>query len=111
MKFDDMQSVQLPTVGYITPPPERADFEKQGGGFDILYPEKPHAWPEDGLLEEDRQLEAQAQSAEAVEHTVPLRSKLVFLIAYFLLNLTLTISNKAVLGKVSPVRLPLFVRS
>jgi len=35
-----------------------------------------------------------------VEHQVSLRSKMLFLVAYFLLNLALTLSNKAVLGKV-----------
>lgn len=41
----------------------------------------------------------EAQLDAAPEHYVPTRSKLLFLAAYFFLNLFLTLSNKAVLGK------------
>lgn len=41
----------------------------------------------------------EAQLDVAPEHYVPTRSKLLFLAAYFFLNLFLTLSNKAVLGK------------
>ncbi|KAK4503433.1 hypothetical protein PRZ48_004348 [Zasmidium cellare] len=53
--------------------------------------------PSDGLLKEDRDIEAQ-QPAPA-EHYVSTRAKLSFLAAYFFLNLFLTLSNKSVLGK------------
>jgi len=56
----------------------------------------------DGLLKQEHDIEAQITKPEssAVEHHVSLRSKYIFLAMYFFLNLTLTISNKAVLGKV-----------
>lgn len=41
----------------------------------------------------------ESQQEAPPEHFVPLRSKLLFLAAYFFLNLFLTLSNKAVLGK------------
>ena len=41
----------------------------------------------------------------ALEYSIPARRKLVYLAGYFTLNLTLTIYNKAVLGKVSLVPL------
>lgn len=53
----------------------------------------------DDALKAARHLEAQPQTA-AVEHNVSLRSKLLFLGAWFSLNLVLTISNKAVLAQV-----------
>lgn len=59
--------------------------------------------PTDGLLKESGDVEAQkdtSSSTTAVEHTVSMKSKLSFLGAYFLLNLALTLSNKAVLGHV-----------
>ncbi|RMX93791.1 hypothetical protein D0867_14085 [Hortaea werneckii] len=56
----------------------------------------------EGLLrKEERDLEAQSHAAPAVEHTVSPKKKLLFLGAWFFFNLALTISNKAVLGKVS----------
>lgn len=54
----------------------------------------------DDLQKDPREVEAQQQNPQPVEHQIPLRSKLVFLGAYFILNLALTLSNKAVLGKV-----------
>lgn len=58
----------------------------------------------DSLLKEGADLESQTREANthanlATEHTIPLRSKLLFLAAYFALNLGLTLSNKALLGK------------
>lgn len=53
---------------------------------------------QDGLLKESGDVEAQ-QPAPA-EHYVSTRMKLLFLGAYFFLNLFLTLSNKSVLGKV-----------
>lgn len=57
----------------------------------------------DGLLKEEQDVEAQKKEEPivAVEHYVSMKAKMLFLAMYFLLNLTLTISNKAVLGKVS----------
>lgn len=57
---------------------------------------------DDGLLKEyNSDLEAQKESAPlVVEHQVSFRSKMLSLTAYFILNLALTLSNKAVLGKV-----------
>lgn len=43
--------------------------------------------------------DTESQQDAAPEHYVPTRSKLLFLAAYFFLNLFLTLSNKAVLGK------------
>lgn len=57
----------------------------------------------DGLMKEEHDVEAQKPEPVAVEHFVSMKAKMLFLAMYFLLNLTLTISNKAVLGK---VRLP-----
>lgn len=58
---------------------------------------------EDSLLKEGMDVEAQTRESNnanlATEHTIPLRSKLLFLAAYFALNLGLTLSNKALLGK------------
>lgn len=58
---------------------------------------------EEGLLKEGVDVEAQTRADNnsnlATEHTIPLRSKLLFLAAYFALNLGLTLSNKALLGK------------
>lgn len=54
----------------------------------------------EALLKEERDLEAQPRPAPALENNVTLRSKLLFLGAWFFFNLALTISNKAVLGKV-----------
>lgn len=52
-------------------------------------------------LKESRDLESQSPQATPVaEHYVSVRSKLVFLAAYFFLNLFLTLSNKSVLGTV-----------
>ncbi|KAK3704872.1 hypothetical protein LTR37_013563 [Vermiconidia calcicola] len=58
---------------------------------------------DDGLLKEyNSDLEAQKESAPlVVEHQVSFRSKMLSLTAYFILNLALTLSNKAVLGKAS----------
>ena len=53
---------------------------------------------QDGLLNEPARIESQ-QPAPA-EHYVSTRVKLLFLAAYFFLNLFLTLSNKSVLGKV-----------
>lgn len=51
---------------------------------------------------EARDIESQSpQTTAAAEHYVSVRSKLVFLAAYFFLNLFLTLSNKSVLGTVS----------
>lgn len=55
----------------------------------------------DGLLKESHDVESQ-QPAPA-EQYVSTRMKLLFLAAYFLLNLFLTLSNKSVLGKVRKV--------
>ncbi|KAK5175775.1 uncharacterized protein LTR77_000915 [Saxophila tyrrhenica] len=56
----------------------------------------------DSLRKDYGDLEAQKQPAPPappVEHQVSFKSKLLFLGAYFILNLALTLSNKAVLGK------------
>ena len=45
-------------------------------------------------------IEAQKRAALPAEHEISFRSKIVYLSAYFVLNLALTLSNKAVLGKV-----------
>lgn len=50
-------------------------------------------------LKEDSDAEAQLSNSLAAEHYVSTRSKLLFLAAYFCLNLFLTLSNKSVLGK------------
>lgn len=42
----------------------------------------------------------QSQSS-TLEYSIPAKRKLVYLAGYFILNLTLTIYNKAVLGTVS----------
>lgn len=57
----------------------------------------------DGLLHEARTLEAQHKPKpdDAHEHQVPRRTKIIFVTIYFFLNLTLTLSNKSVLSKVS----------
>lgn len=53
-------------------------------------------------LKEAQDIESQSpQMTAAAEHYVSVRSKLVFLAAYFFLNLFLTLSNKSVLGTVS----------
>lgn len=56
------------------------------------------------LVGRDRELEAQSSPPSEVvsskERTTSLKTKLLFLGVYFLLNLRLTISNKAVLGRV-----------
>lgn len=52
------------------------------------------------FLEAAHTMEAQPRTIPD-EHTVPLQSKLLFLGAWFSLNLILTISNKAVLATVS----------
>ena len=54
----------------------------------------------DSLRKDFVDIEAQHQPALPAVHQVSVRSKLLFLAAYFLLNLALTLSNKAVLGKV-----------
>lgn len=54
----------------------------------------------ESLLKEYRDLESQNQSSQPFEHQAPLRSKLLYLAVYFVLNLALTLSNKALLGKV-----------
>jgi hypothetical protein len=53
-----------------------------------------------GLLEM-QQHDVESQNAIAPEHYVSTKAKLLFLAAYFFLNLFLTLSNKAVLGVVS----------
>lgn len=55
-----------------------------------------------GLLNEARELEAQTQATiEAPENLVPRRTKITFVALYFTLNLSLTLSNKSVLSRVS----------
>lgn len=55
-----------------------------------------------GLLHEARELEAQTQpSTTSLEDSVPRRTKIIFVAIYFLLNLSLTLSNKSVLSRVS----------
>lgn len=58
--------------------------------------------PNEGPSKEDRDLEAQIHPALAVEHYATLRSRLLFLGAWFFLNMALTISNKVVFDKVRP---------
>lgn len=53
---------------------------------------------EAGILKEAQ--DPESQQPIAAEHYVSLRAKLLFLAAYFLLNLFLTLSNKSLLGKV-----------
>jgi hypothetical protein len=57
---------------------------------------------ENGMQRDAHQLEAQVQSAPVVpaERRTSFSTKMIFLAAYFFLNLTLTVSNKALLGKV-----------
>ena len=52
------------------------------------------------LRKEYGDLEAQKQPNRPAEQQVSYRKKLLFLAVYFVLNLALTLSNKAVLGKV-----------
>lgn len=52
------------------------------------------------LLAEARRLEDQDVPTPKPGSTQSIRTKVLFLAAYFILNLTLTLSNKAVLGKV-----------
>jgi hypothetical protein len=52
------------------------------------------------LRKEYQDIEAQKQQAAPAEHQISLQKKLLFLAAYFVLNLSLTLSNKALLGKV-----------
>lgn len=55
-----------------------------------------------GLLHEARELEAQSQpSTTSPEDLVPRRTKIIFVALYFALNLSLTLSNKSVLSRVS----------
>lgn len=55
------------------------------------------------LLHDARELEEQTQpSAAAPEDLVPRRTKIIFVALYFFLNLSLTLSNKSVLSRVSP---------
>jgi hypothetical protein len=56
--------------------------------------------PNDGLLELSEERDAESQRVVAPEHYVSTKAKLLFLAAYFFLNLFLTLSNKALLGKV-----------
>ena len=53
----------------------------------------------DSFVETAKNLESQSESS-AVERSVSLRSKLLFLGAWLTLNLVLTMSNKAVLAQV-----------
>lgn len=55
--------------------------------------------PQDSTFKNVNELEEQAHH-HAVEHNVPLRTKLLYLGAWFSLNLVLTMSNKAVLAQV-----------
>ena len=58
----------------------------------------------ENLLEEGHSLEAQHTASETIlpaEQRTSTKTKFLFLGIYFLLNLGLTISNKAVLSKVS----------
>lgn len=57
--------------------------------------------PVNGVLKEARDPESQ----RPVEHHVSLRTKLLFLAAYFFLNLFLTLSNKSVLGQVRVLKI------
>ena len=47
-----------------------------------------------------RQAKAQSTASIAPEYQIPTRTKYLYLALYFGLNLTLTLYNKAVLGKV-----------
>lgn len=65
--------------------------------------------PSESLLKQPDDVEAQKPVQQlqpqqiATEHTVSLKRKLFFLGVYFILNLVLTLSNKAVLSRVSEV--------
>lgn len=79
---------------------EKYDSGQEDFSSGSSTPQASHA-----LLEDGRRLEEQAESAQSTqqipaEHRSSYAKKLIFLGAYFLLNLTLTISNKALLGKV-----------
>lgn len=63
----------------------------------------------DELLKPEIDVEAQQQTQAPVEHFVSTRTKLIYLAVYFVLNLALTLSNKAVLGKVRHWRLLLVI--
>ena len=53
------------------------------------------------LLKEIDDTESQRGAQQSAEHRASFTSKLLFLADYFILNLVLTLSNKAVLGKVA----------
>lgn len=54
------------------------------------------------LMHEARELEQQSQpNTAAPEDLVPRRTKIIFVALYFILNLSLTLSNKSVLSRVS----------
>lgn len=80
--------------------PEELELEKDHGAGAGSSGENSDNESSEGLLKQERDLEAQGRSAPAVEHNVTLRAKLLFLAGWFFFNLALTISNKAVLGKV-----------
>lgn len=59
------------------------------------------------LLVELQDVESQNKARRAAEQQRPSGNKIVILIAYFVLNLALTLSNKAVLRRVGPVHIKL----
>ncbi|KAF2721688.1 putative phosphate phosphoenolpyruvate translocator protein [Polychaeton citri CBS 116435] len=75
--------------------PEKGVFQQQRNSIDDTQ-------PTEGLLKQEVDVEAQQSTqpqATATEHNISLKSKLSFLAVYFVLNLALTLSNKAVLSK------------
>lgn len=62
---------------------------------------------EDRVHEDDDLLESQPivpqQQADPPEYSVPYTKKLLYLALYFVLNLSLTLSNKGILQQVCPI--------
>jgi hypothetical protein len=63
------------------------------------------------LLLDAQELEAQSELLSAPpQDLVPRRTKMIFVALYFLLNLSLTLSNKSVLSRVSALSPPAYIR-
>ena len=86
-----------------------SDLQRSQDSFESSHNADDSRDSSEGLLKQERDVESQQPAP--VEHFVSLRVKLLFLAAYFFLNLFLTLSNKSVLGKVRSRRSSMDVAS
>lgn len=78
--------------------------QRRQGSSPSYHPAPTGKLPFDGHLSDVSDIEAQTRLASshaiAPEYDTPTSTKYLYLALYFILNLTLTLYNKAVLGKV-----------